>query len=932
MMRKRDCRFRLRLFSPTTAVAGILLAAWGGQALAALSITSATWDGRKLVVAGTDGRGGTVDVYYGYGTALLGQTSVKGSGSWKLQVNSNRNSPLDPVPCAVSATLAGDPPVENFPVSGAPADCAPQPPTVNRPPTCNIASPAAGAQFFLVNGTVIVSYDGTGTNDPDGDTLTYNWNFNGGASPSSSDQLVQDVTYTTEGTKQGVLTATDPDGLSCTANVSITVNQQPPQNDAPVCTIGGPADGATYTLVNGSVTVPFSATATDQNNDALSATATFADGTPSSAGPVTGTGSVSIVQDVAYTTAGAKTLSFDATETGTTPALNCSASVTINIQGPQPVPDVSINSTSQNCGQAGQPSCGVDAVTEQTAPDLRNSLNPSTGPDGPSGLTGYQIVAVNDLGMHCGDLDTRKASILPPFNVINSQVILKGGTPQLLGNGEVSVFYSAGSNLNDPVFGTTTPAELRAPAGSVFKTNFWSVARDAYDPFYPPGVLTAFYPNALNISDLSLPVPDVELFYLSGKDGYPQGTVLLDQQAMPAMTAFDTAATPIPNVPTNLASDPYFANVPQEVKLYVNTLPFFSTFAFGYTADVNWFSAEGVPVTTFDDFARYNSYPLMRVHAEAAVGNSLGETAGTKLATVDTVVPVSGEADCRNCHISDLDPNPPAGINSTVAGNISSTLSANGFTPVESDTDPQYGQVPTGVSVEWAADQNLLALHDINAGSQYTDAFGNPAQCDPSTNGWSDPNCLVNQTPIVCQTCHYTPALDLLQVGPKGPLAGPAAADGANGRQQTLNQSMSRVMHNFHGLLNAAGTGAGTAGNLLFPYMPGPDQTRDSAAILDQTCYQCHPGKNTKCLRGAMASGGVVCQDCHGQMTQVGDDFSKNVSPSTPNAFILADNFYTDPLTPRVPWANEPGCGSCHTGDASDNLASADWRDPRGPG
>ena len=70
-----------------------------------------------------------------------------------------------------------------------------------------------------------------------------------------------------------------------------------------------------------------------------------------------------------------------------------------------------------------------------------------------------------------------------------------------------------------------------------------------------------------------------------------------------------------------------------------------------------------------------------------------------------------------------------------------------------------------------------------------------------------------------------------------------------------------------------------------------------------------------------MANGGLVCQDCHGQMAQVGDDFSRNVSPDNPGAFELASDFYDNPDTPRVPWANEPGCGSCHTGYATDNLA-----------
>ena len=66
-----------------------------------------------------------------------------------------------------------------------------------------------------------------------------------------------------------------------------------------------------------------------------------------------------------------------------------------------------------------------------------------------------------------------------------------------------------------------------------------------------------------------------------------------------------------------------------------------------------------------------------------------------------------------------------------------------------------------------------------------------------------------------------------------------------------------------------------------------------------------------------MTQAGAVCQDCHGQMAQVGDDFSKNQPGGN---FIVAHDYYTNPNTPRVPWANEPTCGSCHTGDANANM------------
>jgi hypothetical protein len=56
-----------------------------------------------------------------------------------------------------------------------------------------------------------------------------------------------------------------------------------------------------------------------------------------------------------------------------------------------------------------------------------------------------------------------------------------------------------------------------------------------------------------------------------------------------------------------------------------------------------------------------------------------------------------------------------------------------------------------------------------------------------------------------------------------------------------------------------------------------------------------------------MTQSGIVCQDCHGNMQQVGNDFSADM----PNI----------DWNKRIPWASEPGCQSCHTGDAVNNLA-----------
>ena len=508
-------------------------------------------------------------------------------------------------------------------------------------------------------------------------------------------------------------------------------------------------------------------------------------------------------------------------------------------------PGVSINSTSRN----------------------RAGVSPSAVAQFPrTGNAGFQVLAVNDLGMHCGDLDTRIMSILPPFNVLHAQVVRKGSTganrPAKLGEDQVTVGYSAAANPADPIL-SNLDSILDPGFPGVYKTNFWSVARSAMDPFYPSGVLPLFYPAGANIIDIGLPVPDVEQLYLG------DGILAADQQLMPGRAFPYSAAS---------------GNAMQTFTQFVGTQPFFNTFAFGYTAPVNWFEAAGIPITPFDDAGRENPYPLMRVQAIAATGNTLGVAAGTVLATLDTVVPVSGEADCKACHAAPADGGNGSGV-SRLAGRVAASID-----------DPQISNVPFPVSVEWATDKNILQLHDAKHATRLISG----TTMDFPVKGTTP------FKPVVCQTCHYTPALDLAQVGPND----------VNGRQQSNHKSMSAVMHASHANV------VGTDGQRLFPEMPPPAGRNVATAVevLEQTCYQCHPGKRTQCLRGAMGQAGSVCQDCHGNMAQVGNDFSRS-QPG--GGFTLFPDFYTNVNTPRVPWANQPGCGSCHTGDAMSNLASA---------
>ena len=507
-------------------------------------------------------------------------------------------------------------------------------------------------------------------------------------------------------------------------------------------------------------------------------------------------------------------------------------------------PEVSINSTSQN-NPDGPPK---EPVEEQPLTNLDD----------------FTVIAVNDLGMHCGDMDTRILTILPPFNVMHAVVLLKGANgPVALDNTQVEVIYSAASNPNDPALKLSPTL---APDGSVFKTNFWESVEDgAYDPLYPPALAPL---DDLMVEDLSLPVPDIEELVLGS------GELILDFQAMPGI------------------DEPYEDNHPEHFELFVRDYPFFMNLPFGYVAnDVNWFSAEGIPISTFDDSGRENSYPLVRVQALATKGNRLGKPDGEVLASIDTVLPVSGEANCAGCH---------AALEDGGNGEGTQLLVDNDIELIESEDDPNAESVPHVVSVEYASDMNILLLHDLKHGDLY-----------------SPP--LVERTPVLCQVCHYTPALDLAQMGPLGP-----DDELANGREQMVNKTMSRVMHTTH-----YSTG-------LFAELPPPTdplRTADQKTspvndyewnTLLGSCFQCHPGERTKCLRGPMYNAGILCQDCHGNMGQVGNDFSADVSLENPGAFVLADDFYTNPDTPRVPWANEPGCQSCHTGDALSNLAVED--------
>jgi hypothetical protein len=126
-----------------------------------------------------------------------------------------------------------------------------------------------------------------------------------------------------------------------------------------------------------------------------------------------------------------------------------------------------------------------------------------------------------------------------------------------------------------------------------------------------------------------------------------------------------------------------------------------------FNGSMRWFGAEGIPITSYDDAKKKNSYPLMNVFATAPGSNKV-------VAGLSTVLPVSDEMQCERCHATGKQAARAAGITWSKAADI--TIQSR---------------------------ENILILHDnINLTNLY------------------------NNQPQLCASCHYSKALDLSNSGP----------------------------------------------------------------------------------------------------------------------------------------------------------------------
>jgi hypothetical protein len=177
----------------------------------------------------------------------------------------------------------------------------------------------------------------------------------------------------------------------------------------------------------------------------------------------------------------------------------------------------------------------------------------------------------------------------------------------------------------------------------------------------------------------------------------------------------------------------YGTNLPAEMGLkgwampgIANTAQFLSFERTNSGTRVDWWRAEGIPITPYDNAGKKNPYPMMRLIAKRGA---------TFIATNDMVLPVSDEMDCRVCHASGT----------------------------QAAAQPAAGWV-------WSANPerdyrlNILRLHDEKNFADHHDVYVSALAAKPG-NGKSFNSqglyrsVVADNQPVLCAACHASEAL-----------------------------------------------------------------------------------------------------------------------------------------------------------------------------
>ena len=195
--------------------------------------------------------------------ALLNVEAMDSDG----EGNSNRaeiDASTQPGWCAggtAAGCAASPPPVPLDPEAPAPA---------NNPPVADAGGPYSGEA-----GSTLIQFDGSKSMDPDGDSITFEWQFGDGGTAT---EMMPTHTYTTAGNYEVKLVVDDGTAKSDPSVTSAAISA-PPVNLAPVADPGGP-----YTGEPGKAVAFDGSASADPNGDPLTYSWDFGDGSTGGTG------------------------------------------------------------------------------------------------------------------------------------------------------------------------------------------------------------------------------------------------------------------------------------------------------------------------------------------------------------------------------------------------------------------------------------------------------------------------------------------------------------------------------------------------------------------------------------------------------------------------------------------------------------------------
>ncbi|HSU57069.1 MAG TPA: PKD domain-containing protein [Candidatus Dormibacteraeota bacterium] len=262
-------------------------------------------------------------------------------------------------------------------------------------------------------------------------------------------------------------------------------------------------------------------------------------------------------------------------------------------------------------------------------------------------------------------------------------------------------------------------------------------------------------------------------------------------------------------------SMPGVSNIPQGMLFEQTNQP-----AGGVFTGVNWFRAEGIPISPYDDALKKNPYPLMRMVAR--------NPANQPIATNDIVLPVSDEMDCRACHASGT----------------------------QAAAKPAAGWIWDGLP-ERDFRLNILRLHDERHFATNA-AFYREALAARGFNGQGLlRGVLADGKPVLCAACHASEALGAPSYGTIPPLTASVHSFHAHVQDPILNTTLD----------NSANRAAcyrchpGSTTRCLRGAMGGAIASDGS---MEMQCQSCHG--NMSAVGSANRVGWFMeptCQSCH---------------------------------------------------------------------